>query len=761
MKLHLKNFCCWEDKIFEFPDDGNVLISAPSGEGKTSIIRAILFALFGQGQKIVQFGKRSCSVELTLNDLHILRSKGPGRLVVNQVAEDEEGQHIIDGIFSNRMFYLEQGNANSFVLMSPNDKLEYLEQIIFNKIDMPSIKSKIKLVIHECENKLMLTKRELGVIEKVLLETVVEKETSPPAEMYTIEDYEKVQKSIQYAKHVGASRMELSNRIDNLNVAIESKRELITENSNELETIRRQYGQLDDVEKMLETAQSQYRYVANLRKYEKCQKEYTHQRGIYDTLVKTERDDLEGRIEKMEQQLEDNSPDAVKMRIDELNHSIMNHHESQKVMDELRSLVEPVRTVSEDEYTKSTHTLRDLNSTYQCPSCNVALRMHNNILTDIGVPREDIEYISQRIETYITERDAFKEYESRVNYLKRKQNSIPASECTLEEMMASIKDCETSYKALVASNGMLDALYLQLDVVVEKYESMKSNLAQLNAQCFKLKKLVDSSIETNMDEADISALVEQLQKKSGLQEHCAAQMKQLVSKGVGLDAALADLVKEKLSAEKSLSHVPRTEDVETLELRRCCIQKSLDVARKYDAYYKSKCLYEKYEAQRDALNLTISTTERELTDALKFKEKIAEAESIALTNLVQTINTNVQAYLDGFFENEPMVAVLSCYKTVKKSTKPQVNISIEHKGNQVEVQTLSGGERDRVILAFTLTMAEMCSSQLIILDECISSLDQENSDNVFRCIKSQCKNRLTILVAHQIVTGIFDTVIEL
>ena len=59
MKLHLINFRCYEDKTFDFGELGVTLISGPSGVGKTTIMMAINFVLFGSGKKLQTHSKLS------------------------------------------------------------------------------------------------------------------------------------------------------------------------------------------------------------------------------------------------------------------------------------------------------------------------------------------------------------------------------------------------------------------------------------------------------------------------------------------------------------------------------------------------------------------------------------------------------------------------------------------------------------------------------------------------------------------------------
>ena len=149
------------------------------------------------------------------------------------------------------------------------------------------------------------------------------------------------------------------------------------------------------------------------------------------------------------------------------------------------------------------------------------------------------------------------------------------------------------------------------------------------------------------------------------------------------------------------------------------------------------------------------------SSAVDLKEKILEAESIAMMSVLESINTHARIYLDSFFTEDPVFVQLQSFRQTKKSTKPKVNISIEYKGMECTASMLSGGELARVILAYTLALAEMFNTPLLLLDECTANLDQNMTGKVFSAIRRNFHGKLVIIIAHQIVEGTFDTVVNL
>ena len=183
MRIHLKNFRCYEDKTFEFGDDGLVLITACSGSGKSTILMAIQFALFGTGTKVSTYGKTSCQVELEFENMKIVRTKRPNRLLLNDEYEDDVAQEIINKTFGDTFDvtgYISQNALNSFVIMSPTDKLEFLEKFAFKNVNLTEIKARCKTLITQRNEKLNKTLSQLEMTQNIIEDLKVPEEVLFP-----------------------------------------------------------------------------------------------------------------------------------------------------------------------------------------------------------------------------------------------------------------------------------------------------------------------------------------------------------------------------------------------------------------------------------------------------------------------------------------------------------------------------------------------------------------------------------------------------
>jgi DNA repair exonuclease SbcCD ATPase subunit len=191
---------------------------------------------------------------------------------------------------------------------------------------------------------------------------------------------------------------------------------------------------------------------------------------------------------------------------------------------------------------------------------------------------------------------------------------------------------------------------------------------------------------------------------------------------------------------------------------------NVETIEKYKNY---KIELEKYTEARNKVETLKENEElkrNRYSAATLLRDKILQAESIAITNIINSINIHAQEYLDLFFPNDPIVVRLSAFKECKKrnvSAKPQINMEIDYKGMEADISMLSGGELARVVLAFTLSLAEIFNSPILLLDECTASLDQETTSIVMEGIRKNFSQKLVISIAHQVVSGDFDRQINL
>ncbi len=201
LKLTLKNFRKFTSAEFTF-DQQLSLISGKSGQGKTTIFMAIMFALNGEGKKLPTYGKTSCSVTLVISnpneeEVTIIRTKRPNRLRVTvgsgKTLEDNEAQAVIDDLFPQyHMGYMSQrtDSSKSFILMTPMDKMRYIEKMAFGDENVDQLINNCKELVKNRKNDRMLTTRQRETTEKMLKDLKIEKTNCDVDDLMKEEEYD-------------------------------------------------------------------------------------------------------------------------------------------------------------------------------------------------------------------------------------------------------------------------------------------------------------------------------------------------------------------------------------------------------------------------------------------------------------------------------------------------------------------------------------------------------------------------------------------
>lgn len=815
MRITLENFRCYSNQTFDFGDGGLALLSGGSGTGKTTIMLAIQFALVGDGTKLVSHGstKKGCRVVMEFDGMTIDRTTSPKKLIVNEKYQDAEGQAVINAKFGDTFKvtgYIAQNPLHSFVMKSPIDKLAFLEKYAFGdmKQSITDMKQRSKNHTKLHDNNLIKAKSELEMATQWLNDCEVPEKVEFPIKCGKSKEKKEHAYACEITKFANCkTRIKRSDTefkkvnteltsVRVLDATIKAKEESVTEFLKELSGLEIEESTivyegddyLDDLEYQLDTVVTHAELVT-LRK-----------EVITDTvrLEGTKEQELtacEKKIESIRNSLwsEDSHEECNDIILD-LEQQIRDLVKLESLEKELKSneignlsKKESDKEETSEELRKNRDIVERLErqgETYACPSCSSTLRVADGTLQlasdtvpltgNISELRQAVtngaRLLKRQDDAIVEEkriRDRRKVLENEIKDILSQYDGMPTRRETEDDLdnmrdyRSSNLNSEKRLSRLIndLSNGdsfsatyvsMAEALKLKISRLddfdsdqedvdndiseadlrfnINKQKQAKIDLERINSRMDKLNIMVakqnkdmvclrDAHIKDYSDLKDIDQLVEDVAR---IQCEITAR-----------NVATA-------TCEKTLA---RMDEWKTYNI---AYEKRMKMVKNVEAYAiaETQCC-EKYAA-----STLLETT-------------ILEAEFIAMSNVVKSIDNHAQVYLDEFFPDNPLTSRLEMYKMTKNSSKHQVNIVLEYKGMECDMSTLSGGETSRVVLAYTLALSEIYNTPLILLDECTASLDEELTATVFDGIRENFSGKLVIIVAHQCVSGIFDTLITL
>ena len=203
-KIELENYRCYSTHSITFNDGLNV-IAGENGSGKTTIVEAIAFALFGnkltrgKANAWVSHGKKHGKVVLHLDNYIITRGDNEqhvattdGEIIARQhVGIDEwmEATYGLNADLFSTSNYIAQKDIESFSGLQPAEKIKRIEKLL--RIDvLDSIKdnSKAKLKLLRSELRSMENKLKNAVYEPDSIDTLQASISSFEKELQTKED---------------------------------------------------------------------------------------------------------------------------------------------------------------------------------------------------------------------------------------------------------------------------------------------------------------------------------------------------------------------------------------------------------------------------------------------------------------------------------------------------------------------------------------------------------------------------------------------
>ena len=422
---------------------------------------------------------------------------------------------------------------------------------------------------------------------------------------------------------------------------------------------------------------------------------------------------------------------------------------------------------------------------YDCPSCLVKLQIIENKLSicddfqqeTLDVDIEDINIKILDIESQIKKIDtAIIKEENNLDIYKKTQENIDSimsqyeDEIDEENINDTLENITNYYQYQIKQEKKI--VEIQTILNEEKFStSFKMFSKDNNKLKLEIEDLENISGKNEeilreeelriliIDEEKNKDTIERLEKEKISKEAERLKIKKTIEslknshigkyQNIKIEADIIEEIKEK---ENQIIENEKNKEICTMNLEQI---------EKYNRYTQDLDKYTKFKNKVIELKNLEENDRKKYNASILLKEKILEAESIAILNIIETINNHSQVYLDYFFPENPMLVKLQSFKETKKDNKPQINIDIDYKCMETDLSSLSGGELSRVILAFTLALSEIFNSPILLLDESTASLDQESTTIVFDAIKENFKNKLVLIVAHQVVLGIFDKIIKI
>lgn len=819
MRLVLCNFRCYENATFDLGENGVTLISGASGAGKTTLMMAIDFCLFGAGTKLQMHGKKTCSVELTMCnpengdvELKVYRQKGPNRLVVNEKYEDDAGEAVVQGYFGkifSSISYIPQNIRKSFILLTPAEKLEFLETFAFAGVDIGAVKSRAKALVKKYQEEhtkilggLDVARASIGPEPPLTTLSILGKDQ-------TVENVEKVRENREkrlknskiLAKRAENTIAQLSQRIRDTSVFVALKNEREQSLATTTDNIHTKTSELGKISQENPTVVKNWKnnleQLKNQRQYTEIIRDLEAKKTQLEQLKKDELDQIAEQMNACDLVINDEDMSVVRTEIERLTVVLKNQERAREIQAKINLLGEHVDTGSLEGSLRETEEnasscaeklalvkyARQLETTrVECPKCNAGLYMSNGVLVEIA-PNAEKESSQENVETLEKMCSVLRKTLEKTRQTLNNTRASNASLANLHAELAKLKDIgdantKTELARLKARLCEMENAYSTKSALERKLDSgiFSPTITTLEKSVKKLGEKASSLAPISLDslailsEDELSDKIAKADKLADRVNMLETQIRELsISQSVigrGLETLIREHV-QKWGDEKTLDVLAHEKKTLETDLQNFCTESEtlLKQLSELETWKSAKGIHDAHVRMCDQLQ-EMETHERLLRDrysaACTMRDKILEAESIAITNMITSINTHAAVYLEYFFPDNPINVRMTPFKETKdNASKPQINVEIDYRGMEHDMNMLSGGEQSRVVLAFTLALAEIHNSPLILLDESTASLDQELTGCVVDALRENFNGKLVLLIAHQVVQGAFDTVVKL
>lgn len=745
MKIILKNFKCYKNKVFDVPDDKFTTIQAESGKGKTSILQSIEYGFFGtiEGEPIksakcfIHHNQKEGSVEIQYRNFSIKRpikketknNYSQVKLIIgDRIFESEEAQTKINELLgiSKEYFryssYIPQKDICMFI--RPNSKSQeiftkYLENMdgVENMQEFLDFFNATQKIQKKKQDELSLEAKEIGGKIKQKEEDCNNIQCEEPK--YTLEEIETITISLKQQKKEFQQKQKIQQENNEKRVKFNHISSVLKEQQEMLKKYNYQevdYNPLKKFKKELNDVEKYIMAMENIEYKKKKLKETIQQK----TNIKN--------VELPELSMEEIIQEEMicnnyKRNLTEYNNiKIPNYVDTTIIKNQLVELQNKLVLVKQNL------------EVLQCPCCNSKLRLVDNKL--IKHDKEDV-------------KENLNELKSQINLTKSKIAEIEIVNQKHEIFSQKKKDLKEK---------LLEPEYEQYELLemknqVRLYQDTQQKLKNINISISQMENEIENTKITKpiMNKEELLLKIQEEENNLHIKEENNRNYKIIVTE---IDKMTKQLENLKVENIDTTNYFEKIEDVDDKlsEMTKQTLKRKL-----YDAF-----IYEK----NTLLNLQIEykVKNEEITNNQIIIKEIDSIISLSKQTRTQLISNNVVVlnnFMTGFnkkFFDGDMIA------NIVMNSSNKYSLSVVYKGVDISDNfdiILSGGEYDRLCLSIVLALNNMSNSKFLMLDESISSLDSELTKTILNTIHEECKDKIILVIAHQIESGLFEEKIDL
>lgn len=817
MKLTLKNFRCHLDQTFEIPDKGIILLSGASGNGKTTILNGIYYALYGKLKKPYSHGQTTCKVILEYQSLKITRTSSPNRLVVYH-NEDKYENDAAQGVINQKLgmdfdefrasSYIIQNSQNSVLSMTPSEQQKFIEVLAFSDNTHLTYKSKIKTLIKSTQESKNKLEGKIETIDKQVnnKKNLIEKPSDIDAEQ--VKDLEikqaefshqisslskqtkETQKELDEFREIRTFRQELTEKRKNLERDLETLENDLEELGDipDQEKITDLDEKIKELNKELKSTRNYNNYLDSKNRFDKLYQEHFESlKKTKDTLKKelpSQKDIDSLKKEKSEIQLKQEEYQKLSLEAKEIQN---NRDKATKIIKKTLSNVKKYYKVKPKTSVKNLiSTLQELLSKYQielessekllaeykkehiykCPKCNSSLVLHDKVLVEKeGPPIDDYESVLITQEGIVFSNqehcsrleEFIKTLETNKNDYLSKVPKVPEFSIKIaSELIERVSEIEKKEEKILS---------LEKDI---KNKNLPNSLKLLESEVKEKKLKFPKNFKGKLTVGKLEEQIRQQHQVLSLTQNTFNQAKKIRKKISAIEPQIEEInsklgkhrklpldMEDKIkNLESKLSQL--NQDISSTTDQLSELQTQLKLVDEYKKYQRELKEIQELETILKTSNIEMKNIERKLTGYYGLEKTCEEAQVLAMKQTVFNLNTHAESYLESLFDI-PIKIQLDTKDKNKFYTK------IEYKGNKYSnIDELSGGERQRCDLAYMLAANDMLSSPIILLDECLNNLDSEINQNAIEYLKDlKGSSKLVIVVSHEAVKGSFDSMINI